>query len=114
MSASGQQPRLVPVASLLPQPFGRRLLGNVLGLKPCVARLLSSQRLERGRFSPPLALGRGQQATQRPSVWTPGATPPGFGCQPHGSLFCLSFLGGFSKDDGDGRGELQLWAEAQR
>ena len=78
-----------------------------------MARLLSSQGLEGGWFSLPLALGRGEQTTQRLSVWAPGATLSGFECQPHGSLSCLSFLGGFSRDDGDGRGKPQLWAEAQ-
>lgn len=78
-----------------------------------MARLLSSQRLEGGQFSLPLALGRGEQTTQRLRVWALGAALPGFECQPRGSLSCLSFLGGFSKDDGDGRGKPQLWAEAQ-
>ena len=57
--------------------------------------------------------GRGEQTTQRLRVWALGAALPGFECQPCGSLSCLSFLGGFSKDDGDGRGKPQLWAEAQ-
>ena len=60
----------------------------------------------------PFSIPLGERRTDHTVAKSLGtrATLPGFERQTHGSLSGPSFLGGFSKDDGESHGKPQFWA----